>query len=997
MPIPVTPVVVRFGALDQKKAPKHTVLGTLTEAKNVRQRKLGRYEQRYGCSPMSKTADSGSITSGTGLASTPDALVLHSDDVLWTRDEPNTQWLNRGAVTRCWPTDTAAIDLNSAFPFSVVSGTKVFHFAMGSGVYYYRVTDLNTGVELKARTTVTATSISRMRPIVVGGYVWLFWSTSAASSNVTLHKYDPSSLSTAAVSTNYQVKSAGAGTTMVWDVASYNTPEQVFFVSKWNDTVTITGGAGLSTVWRSYLDPTTGLANASPGWVGSSPVTASTSPIACINGQDADKNYVHIVCSGTTAGANEMELVRLFAGALTEDTTIWQTTGVGAVGRSLSGFHSGATNIYVYVSDVSDGANPGTESARNAEDATITLHTWDGATRTEATFLKGHFTASQPFKVSSTWYTVVGHDDFDDLQRSYLVVNAITGKIVARTLYDRGGNAMQTGQFGTGIVQSHTAVTVSSNKAYLSLLQSDSPSFWTTRFITLDFAHTYGPLRSIVNDRQVILPGAWPQRLSAQDSAATEIVPMMYPSTPAAVVSVAASSLAAGTFGFKATYLQVDAAGNEYRSGASIATTGTTAGANTDTITVTVRTLRQTNGATPITIELWMTAVGGSTYFLHSKTANSTTANTVAFTVTSAPATGAEELYTTGGVLSNYPPPPFRFCFQFKNRLWVSDTDREGETWHSKEYVIGKGPEFASPLKVNSFSGRSRTRAGGAINADYAALFTELGWFAVSGQGPDDTGGGGSFALLRGGDEACTAPSSVVTGQRGCYFQRPGGVVAYVTPGLQVVDSGAAALDYASLTVVGAVHLPEEACQEVRLRMSDGKCLVHDYGNSNPNAPDGYWYVDTSSTYGAAVASCVFNNLEHFVESDGEVWKEVESQYFDGTSTVILPLVKFEAQFSDLLGNVKIRRGLFLGNYVSAHTMTITVTPDIGSASAHAITGANPTVWDFRPTGCSRIASCTVQVERTGTGTGAGFQFEGMLFEVQSRGRGLRVNSAQRI
>jgi hypothetical protein len=92
-----------------------------------------------------------------------------------------------------------------------------------------------------------------------------------------------------------------------------------------------------------------------------------------------------------------------------------------------------------------------------------------------------------------------------------------------------------------------------------------------------------------------------------------------------------------------------------------------------------------------------MTAASGSTYFLMSRTANDATAASTTFTLTGPPAVGAENLYTSGGVLSAYPPAPHRAAATWRDRLWLFDTDTEGEVPFSKEFTIGDGPQFATP------------------------------------------------------------------------------------------------------------------------------------------------------------------------------------------------------------------------------------------------------------------------------------------------------------
>jgi hypothetical protein len=165
--------------------------------------------------------------------------------------------------------------------------------------------------------------------------------------------------------------------------------------------------------------------------------------------------------------------------------------------------------------------------------------------------------ASQPFKIGSTWYIVTGHDDKDDLQRCYAVRNISTKKIVAKLFPARGGAGLQRGaeaQAGTDYENSASPVTVSGTTAYLALSQTDTTAVNSVRWVTLNFADTYGPLRTYASERQVLMPGFWPTKISGVDSALFELAPMMFPSTPVATITAATGTFSNAVYGIKATY-----------------------------------------------------------------------------------------------------------------------------------------------------------------------------------------------------------------------------------------------------------------------------------------------------------------------------------------------------------------------------------------------------------------------------------------------------------
>lgn len=997
MALPKTPVTVRFGKLDQYRAPRHTMIGALSEAVNVRQRKLGRYEKRYGLSVMDKTTDTGTISAGQGIASTPDALILHANDTMWVRDATASLWRNRGAQARAFPTDIGGVDKSCIQPFVVISGTQTWTFAHFTSYYTYRVHDTATGVELKAETTVTAT-IDRIRAIAAGGFVWLFRSTGTVFN---LDKYNPASVGTAATTTAFFTKTAGASTAFIFDVVT--TTSGVAVIAKWDASTTVSTVNDFA--HSAILDTATGLPAASPGVVGQgiSATTASGANVGAIAwiSYDGTSGTIYFASTSDSGGAGSFILYSIATATHAGLAAVWSTVSpAGAVGRSLTGYVSGS-NVFTFLSDVSNGAT--TVSQTTMDQSTMTLYSWDGALLTTAVWVRGEWAASHPFTVGSTVYIVTGHDDFDDAQRSYLVRNASTKLIVGRALYGRGGVALQQVPTGGAAIQFHTAATVSGNTVYLALQQTNFLNIVSNvpgssgRLATLNFNETHGPLRSFVNGRQVLLPGGWGGRLSARDSSLTEVVPMISPSTP--VATNGAGALPAGTYGFIAVYEQVDAAGNVYTSGPSPQVSTTLGGAGS--ITVTVRTLRQINNSQPAKIKIYMTAAGGATHFLRDILTNDPTVNTLTTaTIASVPAAGAETLYTDEGELANDAVPPFRFAFEWRDRSWLTGTDVEGETWFSKEYIAGDGPEFSPFLKVTAYGGKGRSYGGGAISHDYAALFKENGVFAVTGPGPDDTGGGGGFTVLRlNWDGGTTNPSSIVSYANGCIFQGLDQQIYCVKPDLTVTDFGHPAQDLvAGATVVAAAHNPEE--RTVKIRLSTGKGIVLDYGSASEAAPDGLWYADESSAWGVAVASCIHSNLEHMLEADGDVWKEVASQFFDGTSTAILPRCTLQPLlFADMGGEVRISRVQFIGEFKSAHDFRAILTVDGGTPVNYDKTtvAAGPERFDIRPGGCGRTTELVVGVQQTGTGTGEGFWLDGLLLEVQPRARGRRVNSGQRI
>jgi len=99
---------------------------------------------------------------------------------------------------------------------------------------------------------------------------------------------------------------------------------------------------------------------------------------------------------------------------------------------------------------------------------------------------------------------------------------------------------------------------------------------------------------------------------------------------------------------------------------------------------------------------------------------------------------GVPTLYTNSGILANVPPPSIRFTCVWQNRVWGAN----GSTiWYTRETVNGE--EFAFN---DALSFQVRSDVTGIIGFDDRLLIFAIdGIYWISGDGPTDTGTGGTF------------------------------------------------------------------------------------------------------------------------------------------------------------------------------------------------------------------------------------------------------------
>lgn len=991
--LPKSPLVVRFGKLDQKRSSKSSILGTMKQAINVRQRELGRYSKRYGYSVINRTATSGTIADAIALGTNAGSAILQTSDSVYVRDTAGSTWRNKGAHAAVMPgVRELVFPLYGSNPSHATTSGITWMFARNTtdGFYYYRVVNATTGVEIVGPTKLDASSVFDVqgKPVVAGGFVWFLYATDeGADYMIDVAKFDPANPTTAPVITHFHPGGGASLAGMVGFDAYLPTGGTNPLVLLYGQAVD--GGVGTGDVWTAYMNATTGAAIGAVHHDYTGLVSAG-----CILRGASGTGTLWIAF---VTAAQNLVLKSINETTLASIADVTLQAGVATTLQGLMGYFSGVNKV-VFLTN-----------ATAIETALVTRYNRTTTTTTSTVFARGQYVASEPFQVSSSWYVITGHDDgaANNLQRAYYLRDAsslTTANILARALYGLGGDVFQRGGVsaslfgGVGYDSSFATTVTVSGTTVTALLNGNvgGAADYGTYKTTWSFAPSLGSALPNVDEAETVIPGGWPKHIVAEALLAEFGLPMFPRAVTVSLLS-AGGTLTDGTYSATALYARPDRRGNIMRSTAATAGTAGPSGSN-DGIRVVVPTLRTINSNSDVVIEVYLTAPNGSVPFLVKTVANDPTADTVTVDITTNPTFG-EALYTGGGVLSNYPVPPFRGGFLWNNRFWVFGTEHDSEAWHSKEFASGISPEWAPPLKVTTYGGSGSLLAGGVINSDYAVLFKRDALFAITGQGPDDTGGGGSFQTRRiSWDGGCTNHASVVNYPGGLLFQGLDGVIYRVNSGLAVDDIGADANDYAAGTVTKAIHLPKD--REVRFYLSTGTILVLDYGQANENAPNGYWYLDDSDTFGAATGAIVISDLAQFVDSTGVVWVEASGQYFDGTTTQILQKLQVNTvQAFDLGGEGRLSSVQFIGEWVSTHDLRLAIAVDGGSATNYdkSAVSAAPEDVMVRPGGAGRMSAVDITVEERGTGTGAGFSFDGLLLEVQSRSRGKKVNSGQRI
>jgi hypothetical protein len=482
-------------------------------------------------------------------------------------------------------------------------------------------------------------------------------------------------------------------------------------------------------------------------------------------------------------------------------------------------------------------------------------------------------------------------------------------------------------------------------------------------------------------------------------------------------VSIATGGGTAGTYQYVVCYEWTDANGLIQRSAPSVAVSTTNLGG-----TLTIPTYRLTQKSSTlrggVQIVVYRTISNGSIFYRANNTGSSSdalyndpTVDTVTYADNLADTnlSANAQLYTTGGVLQNYAPNPLASVVTHRNRMWGIDTTSPLSLWYSKQVIqstsvaIGGPVEFSAYLTFN-VDPRGGPCTGLASLDDKLIIFKASSIFAVTGQGPDSTGGQNDFsdAILVSSDAGCIAPKSIVLCAQGIMFQSRKGIYL-LGRDLSVQYIGANVEQYNGNPVVGAVLVP--ATNQVRM-MQSAQQLVWDYFQD-----DGKKHLtwDIFAPPGTEVGAVVWNNAVVYLDSTGRAWVETAGQYYDvdasNAKTYIAPsiLTSF-ISLQGLQGFQRVRKLLLVGNGTNgtADTVTVTLWRDYDGTAPFQTVTFTPTVaasgnWQQRiDLSIQKMESLQVKIATAQTSTNQPyFDITAMTLEVAGKGGIFRLPAAQ--
>lgn len=276
-----------------------------------------------------------------------------------------------------------------------------------------------------------------------------------------------------------------------------------------------------------------------------------------------------------------------------------------------------------------------------------------------------------------------------------------------------------------------------------------------------------------------------------------------------------------------------------------------------------------------------------------------------------------EPLYTTGGVLSNDPPPMAGGVLTVgKNRLFWTDPSDSTLIRYSQEIEDGFAVDFAEPLKQKLDPGGGAITAIGILD-DAVIPFREAAVNVIVGPGPlpNPTQETATFAFspaaLVTSDVGCVNPRSIVQTPIGIGFKSAKGI-RLLGRDRKVVDIGEDVRDFDAQDVTAATLFP--TFNRIVFLTSSGSTLQYDYQRAQ-------WSRFTNHT---GLDALIVGGLYYYLRTDGRVFVETPGLYRDDSSHIPMVLEMAWLKMAGYLqGWQRIWYAQFLGEWRSPHKLRV--------------------------------------------------------------------------
>lgn len=884
-----------------------------------------RIKKRFGFTDLDNSIDNSTsnIEVGLGISTYKNELIEFTGTQIYSYSESIMKWSAKGPATSLNVTANEIVrnSYQQTVQDSTIhpTGLQVFTWLDSSGGSKYAVIDSLTGQNIVQNQTISATA-AKAKPLSIGAYVVILYVDTA--DNKIKYRAIPTATpsligSPVTVSSTLDVTNPNYDATVLG--------QRIFVAFNNSD-----GGGGISVVYiNAFL---------------------SLSATRDITGENAD------TCITVFGDETNQEIWIAYHNGTQFKYFIrnYNLTATGVLAPTLIEANSNTILNVAGLADAGSGEIFYTQTTTETYNALTrrAYLTRLGVVSGISEFLRSVGLLSKPFSYNDVTYVALVHDSVE--QPTYFLAND-NKEIVAKFTPDVAGGLPTTNMLPA-------AINFESSKFLLPVLQKDllttiSGAVYTqtgVSEVTFDFNASNTFFTSELGENLHITGGI----LSMYDGVSVvEHGYHLFPENVTASTSTLGGSIGAGQYQYVVTYEWTDNQGQNHISAPSIPVQVTTTG-STSTNTLTIPTLRLTAKVpprSPVVIAVYRTEADGTLFYkissITSPLFNDTTVDTVQYvdTQNDSAIIGNPLLYTTGGVVENIAAPTTNLLTTYKNRVILVPSENPLTFWYSKEVIPGVPVEFSN-LFVQNIDQRGGDITAPAVLDDKLILFKNSSIFFVNGDGPDATGGGGSFspAQLITSDGGCIDSKSVVSTPIGLMYKSAKGIYL-LDRSLQVSYVGAEVEAYNNATITSAALVSNT--NQVRFCLNTGVALVYDYYFQQ-------WSVFTNI---AAVDTTIFQNQFTYLRANGTVSQEVPGTFTDNNTFIKLRITTAWLSFAGLQAFQRVYKLLLLGEYNSPHKLYVQVAYDFNPYATQEDTInstlllQNPTYGESTPYGNEQV------------------------------------------
>lgn len=901
------PVNINFSqGLDTKTDDKQVPIGKFLSLKNSVFDKLGRLTKRNGFDNITKLPNAEQTT-----LTTLNGNLLATGSNLYAFSQDTDQWLNKGLV------QPIALDVQplvrvstsqSAPDAAITSDGLTCLTYVDNSAAYYQVSDSNTGQQIVSRVALPTTA-TNPRSFLLGRY---FIITYVATVSGTPHlqyiaipianpavPFSPVDISTTILSltagydgyvANNSLYLAWANTGSTIHVAYLSStlilsaPATIAAHTSTLMSVTVDESASTSVVWVSFWDSSSTNAFTAAYSQSLIPILAATQFITAT----VLNELTSVASDGVMVAFSEVENTYNFApndktdyiirSAVTQaGTVVAPVIILRSVGLASKAFINTPTgNIYMLA------------TYGELSQPTYFLIDSTGAIYMRLAYANGGgYETSQVLPTvtlitGSTFYT------------PYLIKDFLT------TI--NKGTALPAGQPVSAV---YTQTGINLAKFSINVSGQHSSEIADTLHLTGGQLWQYDGVRPVEHGFQV-----WPENIVA-------------------TTATGAGNLTAQLYNYVFTYEWTDNQGNLHRSAPSIPTQITTTTASS-TNTLYVPTLRLTYKVQPNPVRIvgYRWSVGQQVYYQFTSVTNPVINNPsidsviITDTLADSAILGNAILYTTGGVVENIAAPASIDSALFKNRLFLIDAEDQNLLWYSKQVIENVPVETSDLLTVfvaPTSGAQGSTGKCTAISAmdDKLIIFKKDAAYYMTGTGPDNTGANNDFSdpTFITASVGTSNPNSIVLTPTGLMFQSDKGIWL-LGRDLSTTYIGAPVEAFNGQTVMSAQAIP--GTNQVRFVLDNNLTLMYDYYVQQ-------WQVHTNIF---AISSTLYQGMQTYLNSFGDVYQEKPGMYVDGSVPVLLSLTSSWIAVAGIQGYERFYEMLLLGTYITPFKLNVELAYD---------------------------------------------------------------------